>query len=145
MRLWKAYGIKLIGVLIITLSIFSIFYQTTLFHLIAMGIVIATITYVGDIFLLDKLNQVVAAVGDLIAYFALFWIFSSLFIADGMASILPAFTAAYLATAAEAVFHIYMVDHILNEDDELVMIGDFQTEFAEEERIDQEMKKQERD
>lgn len=142
-RLWKGYGIKLVGVLLITLSVFSIFYETTLFNLILMGIVIATITYIGDVFLLTKMNHVLAAVGDLIGYFALFWIFSTLFITDGMASILPAFMAAYLATAAEAVFHIYMTDHILNDNDARVMMGDFQTEIAEEERIDEEVKRKE--
>lgn len=143
MRLWKGYGVKLVGVLLITLSVFSIFYETSLFNLIVMGIVIATISYIGDIFLLPKMNHVLAAVGDLIAYFALFWIFSTLFITDGMVSILPAFMAAYLATAAEAIFHIYMTDHILGDNNPTVMMGDFQTEIAEEETIDQEMKKKE--
>lgn len=141
-RLWKGYGIKLIGVLLITLSVFSIFYETSLFNLIVMGIVIATVSYIGDVFLLPKMNHVLAAVGDLFAYFALFWILSTLFITDGMVSILPAFMAAYLATAAEAVFHIYMIDHILDDDD-AVMIGDFQTEIAEEETIDEDLKEKE--
>src|SRR5699024_1571814 len=100
MRSWKGYGVKLIGVLIITLSVFSIFYETSLVSLILMGIIIASITYIGDVFLLPRMNQALAAVGDLISYFVLFWIFSTLFITDGMASVFPAFTAAYLATAA---------------------------------------------
>lgn len=145
MQLWKGYGIKLIGVLIVTLSVFSIFYETTLLNLLMIGFIIASLSYLGDIFLLPKLNKMLAAALDFVAYFTLFWLFASFTITDGWTSVLPAFLAAYLATAAEAVFHIYMTEQVVEDKEKPIMIKQYQTEIAEEKNVETKENKQEPD
>lgn len=135
MNWWKAFGIKLIGVGILTFSIFGIFYNMSLTGLFLITFIVAGVTFIGDLFLLDKLNQVIAILGDLALFFVLYWVLGSLFITDGTPLLLAALTAAYFGTVAEAVFHIYMMDKVHKTDRTVPFLGKYQTEYAEEENI----------
>lgn len=135
MEKWKGYGIKLVGVSIATLSLFGIFYHTSLWMLISIALIIASVTYIGDLFILPKINKALAVIGDFLLYFALYWGLGMLFVADGVSILFPSFAAAYLSTAAEAVFHIYMLDKVHKTDRTVPMFGNLQTEFAEEENV----------
>lgn len=128
----KAFGIKFIGVGIITFGIFGIFSNATITRLLIMTLVIAGIIFIGDLFILPRMNQVVAIIGDLALYFALYWVLGNFVVGNVTPVLLPAFAAAYLATAGEAVFHIYMMDRIHEPDRGAPIPTRFQTEFAEE-------------
>ena len=128
----KAFGIKFIGVGIITFGVFGIFSNATITRLLLMTLVVTGIIYLGDLFILPRMNQFVAIIGDFAFYFALYWLLGNMVVGDTAFIWLPAFAAAYLATAGEAVFHIYMMDRIHEPDRGAPIPTRFQTEIAEE-------------
>ncbi len=132
----KAFVIKFIGVGVITFSIFGIFFNATIGRLLLMTLVVAGIIYIGDLFILPRINKAVAAVADFAAYFVLYLVLGNL-VVEGTASILlPAFAAAYIAAAAEAVFHIYMMDRVHEPDRPAPIPTRFQTEIADESDVE---------
>ena len=132
----RAIGIKIIWVGIITFSIYGIFHHASIGNMFLMTLLIVGITYIGDVFILPKINQAVAGVGDFVGYFILYWVFGTLFIVGTFANIIAAFAAAYLSVFAEIIFHIYVMDRVHEPDRGAPLPSRFQMEVAEETDID---------
>lgn len=136
----KAFIIKFIGIGVLTFSIFGIFYHATIWRLLLMTIIVAGLSFIGDLFILPRIHQALATVGDFASFFILYWILGTLVVEGTVPLLLPAFTAAYLGTAAEAVFHIYMMDRVHEPDRDAPIPTRFQTEFAEESDVESNLK-----
>src|SRR5690625_1868762 len=139
----KAFTIKFIGVGVITFSFFGIFFHATIGRLLFITLIVAGVTYIGDLFILQRINRAVGAIADFGVYFLLFWALGNLVVEGTASLILPAFAAAYLATAAEAVFHIYMLETVHGIDTRVQTPGELQTEFAEEADVEGAIKDEE--
>ncbi|MEI3614697.1 DUF2512 family protein [Pseudogracilibacillus sp. SO30301A] len=132
----KAFIIKFIGIGVLTFSIFGIFFHATIGRLLLMTLVVSTITFIGDLFILPRINKAVAAIADFATFFLLYLLLGNLVVEGNVSLILPAFTAAYLGAAAEAVFHIYMMDRVHEPDRSAPIPTRFQTEIADESDVE---------
>lgn len=132
MEYTKPFLIKLILVLVLTFSIFSMFNDVSLLYLLGMVLVIAGVSFVGDLFLLPKMNQIVAVLLDFVTYYALFALFGSFFIDDALSLMITTFIAAYFGSVAEAIYHIYVMDELHEVDRDRPLPTRFQTEVSEE-------------
>jgi len=132
MHIWKALGIKIIGIGIFAFGIYGIFQYATIGRLLLMTIIVVVLTFLGDLYVLPRINQVAAVVADFAAIFLLYLILGNLVIGGTTTIILPAFAAALFSAAGEAVFHIYMMDRIHGGVEESLPLGDVLTEMGEE-------------
>src|SRR5699024_1473461 len=128
----KAIIIKFIGIGVLTFSICGIFFDATIGRLFLMTLIVAGLTFIGDLFILPRINQAVAAIADFATLFVLYWVLGNFVVEGTVPLLLSAFTAAYFGTAAEALFHIYIMDRVHEPDRDPPVPTRFQTEFAEE-------------
>src|SRR5699024_9500161 len=87
-------------------------------------------------FYITRMNQALAIVGDFAGILLLYWLIGGLVVDDGVSPIMPALAAAYFGTMAEAIYHIYAMDRLHEPDIGPPLPVRYQTEFAEEEEVD---------
>jgi len=138
-----AFIVKFVGVGVLTFSLFGVFFHATIDRLFLMTFVVAGVTFIGDVFILPRLNQAVAAVGDFIGYAVLYYILGNLVVEATVPLLLPALTAAYFAGLAEMIYHIYVMDRLHEEPRTAPLPTRFQTEVAEEISPETEARKKE--
>lgn len=132
MQRLKGFGIKLIGIGIITFSVFGIFYDANIGNLLLMTVIIASLSYIGDLFILPRINKFFAVIADFALYMVLFFLLGNIVIDEIVSLILSTFLASLLAAAGDAVFHIYMQDYVFDRRYVNPLPGKYQTEFAKE-------------
>lgn len=135
----KAFIIKFLIVGTLTFSLFGIFYNATTMRLLSMTLVVSAVTFIGDVFILPRINQAWAAVADFAGYFLLYWLLGMVVVEDGIPLMLPALTAAYFGVMAEMIYHIYIMDQLHEPTRGAPIPVRYETEFAEEE-VDSEKK-----
>ncbi|MBM7599573.1 membrane protein implicated in regulation of membrane protease activity [Virgibacillus halotolerans] len=132
MDLAKAFGIKFIVSVVITASIFGIFYNSSLIRLFWMSLIVAGITFIADLFVLPRINKVVAVVADFGLFFLLYWGLASLLIDVSMPMVLASFAAAFFSAISESIIHIYMYEKVFEKKEHVPFPNELQTEFAKE-------------
>ncbi|WP_077618070.1 YndM family protein [Bacillus sinesaloumensis] len=134
----KALGIKFIMISIVLLSLFGIFRGASFGEIILMSILVTGLAYVvGDLFTLPRTGNVVATIADFGLTFFAIWILSTMFMENTSALITASLAAAGLISLAEALFHSYMQNKVLDNTEEQSQTRpqfrpSYQTEFAEE-------------
>lgn len=132
MQILKALLIKVVLVGVFTFSIYGIFHYASISRLLIMTLIVSGITFVGDLFILPRINKAVAAIADVAGLFILYLILGNLVIGGTTNIILPAFAATLFIGAAEQFFHIYMMDRVHGETKTRYPVGNMQFEIAEE-------------
>ncbi len=128
----KAFIVKIIGIGVLTFALYGIFYHATIGRLLLMTLVVAGLSFIGDVFILPRINLAVAAVADFVGYFLLYWLLGNLVVDIAEPLLLPALTAALLGGLAEMVYHIYVMDRLHEPPRAAPLPTRFQEEFAEE-------------
>lgn len=131
-----AFVVKFVGVGILTFSLFGVFLHATIDRLFLMTIIVASISFIGDVFILPRINQFMAAVGDFVGYFAMYYLLGNLVVQANVSLLLPALTTAYFGTLAEMIYHIYVMDRLHEPSRTAPLPTRFQTEFAEESNVE---------
>ncbi|WP_394232174.1 YndM family protein [Niallia oryzisoli] len=135
-HLW-ALLIKFAAVGTVVLSIYGIF-NADLFTLVMMSLVTTLVAYfIGDLFVLRRMGNFAATLGDFVLSFGLLWVMSYLFIDANMNRLTSTFIAAFAIAVIEAVFHLYVKKHIFSNTADSYIPGvtrkdRFATEFSEE-------------
>lgn len=128
----RAFVVKFIGVGVLTFSLYGVFYHASIGRLLLMTFVVAGITFLGDLFILPRVNQAVAALGDFGLFFLLYWLLGNLVVEDTVPLLLPTLAAAYFGTFAEAIYHIYAMDRLHEPPRTAPLPTRYQTEIGEE-------------
>lgn len=130
----KSFGIKLTVITIITFSIFGIFNHTSMLNLLIISLTATAVTFVGDMFILPKIGNWLAVIGDFVAFSLLYWGLSTVLIENSTPVLISSIAAAYIAALSEAVLHIYINERVFGiiHRHQPFQTADFQTEFAEE-------------
>lgn len=128
----KTLGIKFIVMTIVTLSLFGIFNHLTMSQLILISMIMTGVSFLGDLFILPRTNNLFTTIADFALFFFLYWGMGSLIIQGTLPLILLSLATAYLLAISEAIIHIYIQENIFQGMDPLPKYQ-FQTEFAEEE------------
>ncbi|KAA9023828.1 YndM family protein [Niallia endozanthoxylica] len=135
-HLW-ALLIKFAAVGTVVLSVYGIF-NADLFALVMMSLVLTLVAYViGDLFVLRRMGNFAASLGDFVLSFGLLWVMSFLFINTEMNRLTAAFISSFAIAVIEAIFHLYIKKHIFSDSADSYIPGviredRFVTEFSEE-------------
>ncbi|WP_338453104.1 YndM family protein [Niallia oryzisoli] len=135
-HLW-ALLIKLAAVGTVVLSIYGIF-NADLFTLVMMSLVITLVSYViGDMFILRRMGNFAASLGDFVLSFGLLWVMSFLFIDANVNRLSASLISAFSIAVIEAIFHMYVKKHIFSDSADsyipsVTRRDRFATEFSEE-------------
>ncbi|MBE4906902.1 YndM family protein [Bacillus luteolus] len=142
MKHLKALGIKFIFTSIILLSVFGIYYNSTVLEILMISALVTGVAYViGDLFILPRLGNMVASLADMGLAFLSIWGLSLLFINPPDRLALASLFAAVFIMLAEALFHAYMENKVLDQGRNNMTFNmtsfqnKFQTELAEEHDI----------
>lgn len=131
----EAFIIKMLIFGTLTFSIFGIFTNASIVKLLLISFIVSAVTFIGDVFILPRINQALAVVADFGGLLLLYWLIGSVVVDDGVTPIMPALAAAYFGTMAEAIYHIYVMDKLHEPDIGPPLPVRYQTEFAEEEEV----------
>ncbi|MFC3038681.1 YndM family protein [Virgibacillus xinjiangensis] len=145
-HIW-ALLIKFLITATVLFSILTIFEAASLGEILWMSLLITGAAYlIGDLFILPRYGNTIASIADFGLCAVAVWLLSMIFVDQGF----PVFTAAlfigFFIAISEALFHIYMQEKVLIDDDEQekgqgIRREQLQTEFAEEHRHDEKEKK----
>ncbi|QOR66127.1 YndM family protein [Cytobacillus suaedae] len=135
----KAIGIKYIFTSIILLSVFGIYYNSTVLEILLISALVTGVAYVvGDLFILPRLGNLVASLADMGLAFLSVWGLSLVFIDPPDRLALASLFAAVFIMLTEALFHAYMENKVLDRGSNNMTFNmtsfqnKFQTELAEE-------------
>lgn len=108
----QALGIKFIFTAIVVFSLFGIFNHTSLWNLFLISATVAGLTYLGDVFILPRIGNLLAPILDFAGIFVLLWFLGNNLIETSTSVLLLSLTGAYLLSFCEAIFHIYMRERV---------------------------------
>ncbi|HEY4600854.1 MAG TPA: DUF2512 family protein [Cerasibacillus sp.] len=133
----KVFGIKLIVMIVIVLSLFGIYDHMPIVNLLWMSLLITALTYiVGDMIFYRYFGNIIALILDFAFAFALFWYMGNLFIGVEYAIVPLAFFAAFFFLCSEFFIHGYLA-HLFaktyqTESRDIKSLQNLRVEFAEE-------------
>src|SRR5699024_1525610 len=78
----KAFIVKLLIFGVLTFSIFGIFTNASIMKLLLISLVVSAATFIGDVFILPRMNQALAIVGDFAGILLLYWLIGGLVVDD---------------------------------------------------------------
>lgn len=139
MKHLKAIGIKFLIISIVLFSIMTIFYTASLGEILLMSLLLTGGSYLADIVLLPRIKAITAIIADFGFVFLALWFLSSVFIQTTMSVVTASLLSAVFITLSEALFHVYVREKVLKNNDTYVRsnigTGNLQTEFAEENNV----------
>ncbi len=136
MNIVKAFLVKLVFISVFTFGIYGIFADATIGRLFLISLIVTAVSFVGDVFILPRISQAVAGFADAGGYFVMYALLGGL-VVQGTTVILPAFVAMLFIGAAEAIYHMYVMDVVHDQPRVETPIGDFLTELGDEENPDE--------
>ncbi|MCT2535949.1 YndM family protein [Aquibacillus koreensis] len=139
MKHLKALAIKFIVISIVLFSILAVFYSASLADIFVLSVLVTGLAYViGDLYILPRFGNLIATISDFGLSFIAIWLLSNmLFEPPGNGILFLSFFSAILISSSEAVFHLYMQNKVLGEEEVIYVnrsytANNFQTEFSEE-------------
>ncbi|KGR76868.1 DUF2512 family protein [Ureibacillus manganicus] len=112
MQYTKAFFIKLaltIGMLLIVLGLF---FNISIMDSIIIGIVLTFVAFVGDMIVLPKVGNMIAATGDLLLAFLVVWGMGSYLFDEGVSLLSAALLSSLFIGGGELYYHRYLRDHV---------------------------------
>lgn len=133
----KALGIKFIFTTVAVLSLFGIFFQTSIWTLLMFSVIVTGLAYIiGDLFVLPRFGMIPAVLADAVLVFGTLYFLGNMFIETSFSMLLTSLAAAFFLSFTEGLFHIYMKEQVFGErvarDRPMLHNQVIQTEFAEE-------------
>ena len=133
MHYTKAFFIKLAMTLVFLFIVLGLFFNASLASILIISAVITVLGFVGDVFLLPRVGNFIAAAGDLVLSFLAVWIIGSMLFENEIATFSAAFLSSLFICIGEMYFHRYYRDHVMekvNPQKKYVHFGNLRTEFS---------------
>ncbi|SOC43529.1 DUF2512 family protein [Ureibacillus acetophenoni] len=112
MQYAKAFLIKLVLTLGVLFIVLGLFFNVSLADIIIISLALAIIAFIGDMVVLPKIGNMIAAAGDLILSFLVVWGLGS-YLFDGDISLMStALLSSLFVAAGELYYHRYLRDHV---------------------------------
>lgn len=137
MHVW-ALLIKFAAIGTTLFSFLSIFNTASLTTILVISVLTTVVSYfAGDLYILPKFGNFIASVGDFGLSFLIIWIISAFTIESSASLLAVSFFSALTIAGVEALFHLYVNNHILSNSAESYLPGVYRedkmlTEFSEE-------------
>ncbi|RCW63928.1 YndM family protein [Saliterribacillus persicus] len=135
MKYITAFIIKFVMITAVLWVVFSLFYGVNFGDVLLISIILTPIAFAADVFVMPKIGNVFAVIGDFaLCFLAIWFIGASIF--DGMFPLLTAaFLAALVISVGELIYHRYLRNKVYTNVDSSSNYGhtvNFQTEVSEE-------------
>nr|WP_198044747.1 YndM family protein [Lysinibacillus timonensis] len=136
MKYTKAFFIKLVMTIGVLWVVLGLFFNVSFGDIFVIGTVLTLIAFVGDMFLLPKMGNVLAAVTDLALAFLIVWALGGYLFDDNISLLSAAFLASLFIWGGELYYHRYLRDHVFTNVEQTANFTpvnrQLQTEFSEE-------------
>lgn len=147
----KALLMKFLMTTAVLWIILGIFYEIKFTDILMTSVVLTVVGFIGDMFVLPQIGNVLAAIVDFFLALVVVWLFAANVYDVPIALLTAAFVSALVIMMGELFLHRYMANHIFEprkknpeEKTGYYQRTDLQTEFAEEVDMDKVNKKDER-
>lgn len=139
----RSFVIKLIMTTAVLWVVLGLFFGVDITEILITSVVLTVVGFIGDEFILPRIGNVLAAIGDFVLAFAVIWLLGYNLYDEPIALGTAAFISALILGVGEMYFHRYMQMNIFepeksNPDEKTgyYQRTNLQTEFAEEADLD---------
>lgn len=113
MRYTKAFFIKLAMTIAILWIVLGLFYGISFGNILLIGALLTIVAFVGDVFLLPKVGNFIAATSDLLLAFFVIWGLGTWAYGENTSMFAAAFLSSLFIGVGEMFYHRYFRDHIM--------------------------------
>lgn len=135
MQYTKAFFIKLVLTVGVLLIVLGLFFEVSFTDSLIIGGVLTLVAFVGDMMVLPKVGNMIAAASDLVLTFLVVFGLGSYLFDDGISLTSAALLSSLFIAAGELYYHRYLRNHVFKNVDQPNNFSrvnhQLQTEFAE--------------
>lgn len=113
MRYTKAFFIKLAMTIAILWIVLGLFYGISFGNILLIGTILTIVAFVGDVFLLPKVGNFIAAASDMLLAFFVIWGLGTWAYGENTSMFAAAFLSSLFIGVGEMFYHRYFRDHIM--------------------------------
>ncbi|WP_156288582.1 DUF2512 family protein [Oceanobacillus salinisoli] len=140
MRYFTAFIMKFVLTTAILWIVLGLFYGVTFGEILTTSILLSAAAFAGDVFLLPRIGNVLAVIGDFVLAYLGIWALGNAMFAFNIPVESAAFIAALIIAICEIFFHRYMKSQVFaGLEKDFMRSHHMQTEYSEE--IDPKTKK----
>ncbi|MBT2600758.1 MULTISPECIES: YndM family protein [Oceanobacillus] len=115
MRYIGALFLKFLITLFTLWIVLGFIYGNLFSSIFLLSMIVATITYIGDLFILPKLSSQTAVITDFILYWAVLWLASIIIISEMNSIGIATLISAIALSLIEIYFHRYMLNDVIRQ------------------------------
>ncbi|RKQ29678.1 DUF2512 family protein [Oceanobacillus halophilus] len=133
MRYLFALIVKFVMLTAILWIVLGIFYGINLGDIFTISILLSVVSFVGDVFLLPRIGNVLAVIGDFALSFLVIWGLGNSLFAFEIPVVTAAFISALFVGVGEIFYHRYMKNQVFaGLEKDFMQTHHMQTEYSEE-------------
>ena len=133
MRYLFALIVKFVMLTAILWIVLGIFYGINLGDIFTISILLSVVSFVGDVFLLPRIGNVLAVIGDFALSFLVIWGLGNSLFAFEIPVVTAAFSSALFVGVGEIFYHRYMKNQVFaGLEKDFMQTHHMQTEYSEE-------------
>ena len=139
---FKSFLIKWIMILAVLWIVLGWFYGVSFTDILITSVVLTVVAYVADVYMLQSVGNVFAAIIDFIMAMAIIWLIGSYLYEEPISLGTASFISAFIITIGDLLFHRYMKNQIgeqpptTKEEKGYYQQTDLRTEFGSEVDVD---------
>ncbi|WP_231846942.1 YndM family protein [Oceanobacillus iheyensis] len=115
MKYIGAFFLKFLITLFTLWIVLGFIYGNLFSSIFLLSVIIATITYIGDLFTLPRLSSQAAIISDFILYWIVLWLASITIINEVYSITIATLISAISLSLSEIYFHHYMLDDVIRQ------------------------------
>ncbi|WP_052129977.1 YndM family protein [Ureibacillus sinduriensis] len=113
MQYTKAFFIKLAMTIAVLWIVLGLFYGVSFGNILLIGALLTIVAFVGDVFLLPKVGNLIAAASDLFLAFFVIWGLGTWAYGENTSMFAAAFLSSLFIGVGEMFYHRYFRDHVM--------------------------------
>lgn len=113
MHYTKAFFIKLAMTIVALWIVLGLFYGISFGNILLISTILTVIAFVGDVFLLPKVGNFIAAASDLLLAFFVVWGLGTWAYGENTSMFAAAFLSSLFIGVGEMFYHRYFRDHVM--------------------------------
>ena len=113
MQYTKAFFIKFTITIAILWIVLGLFFGVSFGNILFIGTILTIVAFVGDVFILPNVSNLMAVAGDLVLAFFGVWALGTILFGQNIAVYSAAFISAVLIGVGEFFYHRYFREHVI--------------------------------
>lgn len=113
MQYTKAFFVKLVLTIVMLWIVLGLFFDVSFGNILLIGTILTIVAFVGDVFILPKVGNLMAAAGDLFLAFFVVWALGAVLFDQNTAVFSAAFLSALFIGVGEMFYHRYFKNHVM--------------------------------